>query len=385
MPTTRTKPVPLFDAKIQNKALLVHLEEAFRRVMLSGQAIGGPEVEAFEQELAAYCGAARAVACASGSDALMLAMAAMEIGPGDEVILPPFTFFASAGSISRLGAKPVFVDVDPDTYNLDPHQVENKITRRTKAIMAVHLYGQCVDMEPLWRVAERHNLPIIEDACQAIGSEYQGKRTGTLGSMACFSFYPTKNLGGFGDGGMVVLSDDEWTDTIAALRNHGSKQRYYHDRMGWNSRLDALQAALLRVKLPYLDKWCDARAAMAKRYDRLIEENQLGYLLKKPTVRPHGRHTFHQYVVRVGHDLRDELRTYLREKGIGSEIYYPLPLHLQEVYKSLGHQPGDFPACEKAAKEVLALPIFPELTLEQQRHVIGACADFMRCRLRMAA
>lgn len=385
MKPTTAKPVPLFDAKIQNKALQIHLEDAFRRVLLSGQAIGGPEVEALEREIASYCGAARAVACASGSDALMLAMAAMDIGPGDEVILPPFTFFASAGSVSRLGAKPVFVDIDPETYNLDPHQVENKITPRTKAIMVVHLYGQCADMEPIWRVAERHDLPIIEDACQAIGSEYQGKRTGTLGSMACFSFYPTKNLGGFGDGGMIVLSDEEWADKLISLRNHGSKQRYYHELMGWNSRLDALQAALLRVKLAYLDKWCDARAAMAKRYDRLIEEHQLGYLLKKPTVRNYGRHTFHQYVVRVSNDLRDALRDHLKQNGIGSEIYYPLPLHQQKVFAALGYRAGDFPASERAAQEVMALPIFPELSLEQQRSVIGSCADFMRCRLRMAA
>lgn len=377
--------VPLFDAKTQVKALQVQLEEACRRVLLSGQAIGGPEVTGLEQELADYCGAAAAVACSSGSDALSLCLAALDLGPGDEVILPPFTFFASAGAVARCGATPVFCDIEADTYNLDPHQIENKITPRTKAIMVVHLYGQCCDMEPIWQIAERHGLPIIEDACQAIGSDYQGKRTGTLGSMACFSFYPTKNLGGYGDGGMVVTNDQDWANKMVALRNHGSHQRYYHEMLGWNSRLDALQAALLRVKLPYLDKWCDGRAGIAKRYDRLVDELQLGHLLKRPTVRGYGRHTFHQYVVRVSGGQRDALREHLKREGVGTEVYYPLPLHQQKVFASLGYKTGDFPVSEKAAREVMALPIFPELSLEQQRRVMGACADFIRGKLRLAA
>jgi dTDP-4-amino-4,6-dideoxygalactose transaminase len=377
--------VPLFDAKTQVKALQPYLEDACRRVLLSGQAIGGPEVSALEQEVADYCGAAAAVACASGSDALSLCLAALDIGPGDEVILPPFTFFASAGAVARCGATPVFADIEADTYNIDPHQVENKITPRTRAIMAVHLYGQCCDMEALWRIAERHNLPIIEDACQAIGADYQGKRAGTLGSMACFSFYPTKNLGAYGDAGMVVTSDRDWADKMTALRNHGSHQRYYHELLGWNSRLDALQAALLRVKLPYLDKWCDGRAAIAKRYDRLIDEHQLGHLFKKPVVRSYGRHTFHQYVVRVQNGLRDALRDHLKKDSIGTEVYYPLCLHQQKAFLHLGYKAGDFPVSERAASEVMALPMFPELSLEQQKRVVQSCGNFIRSRLRLAA
>ncbi len=384
-PTASSAPVPLFDAKIQIKALQLHLEEACRRVLLSGQAIGGPEVTALEKELADYCGASAGIACSSGSDAISLCLAALDIGPGDEVIMPPFTFFATAGAVVRAGATPVFVDIEADTYNMDPHQIENKITPRTKAIMPVHLYGQCCDMEPIWQVSERHNLPIIEDACQAIGSDYQGKRTGTLGSMACFSFYPTKNLGGYGDGGMVVTNDQDWANKMVALRNHGSHQRYYHEMMGWNSRLDALQAALLRVKLPHLDKWCDGRAAIAKRYDRLVDEHQLGHLFKKPAVRSYGKHTFHQYVVRVLNGQREALRDHLKQDGIGTEVYYPLCLHQQKVFKNLGHKAGDFPNSEKAAKEVMALPIFPELSLDQQRRVMLSCADFIRGKLRMAA
>ena len=377
--------VPTFDVKIQTKALLPHLEAAVHRVLVSGQYIGGQEVQKFEEELAAYCGTARAVACASGSDALSLALAALGIGPGDEVILPTFTFFASAGAVARCGARPVFVDVESDTCNLDVHQVENKITPQTKAIMAVHLFGQCVDMEPLWQIAERHQLPIIEDAAQAIGAEYQRKRVGTLGSIACFSFYPTKNLGGFGDGGIVATNDPDWADAMVSLRNHGSRQRYFHEALGWNSRLDALQAALLRVKLPYLDKWCDARRAMAQRYDKLIDDLQLQHLLRRPGVRSFGRHVFHQYVVRVLSGQRDALREYLLKEGVGTEVYYPLPLHLQEVFRPLGHWRGNFPIAEKAATEVLAMPMFPELTIDQQRRVMQVCADFQRQKLRLAA
>jgi dTDP-4-amino-4,6-dideoxygalactose transaminase len=370
---------------MQTQALLVQMEAAVRRVLVSGQFIGGPEVQKLEEELADYCGAARAVACASGSDALSLALAALDIGPGDEVILPTFTFFATAGAVARCGARPVFVDVEADTFNLDPHQVESKITPRTKAIMAVHLFGQCADMEVLWRIAERHDLPIIEDAAQAIGAEYQRKRTGTLGAIGCFSFYPTKNLGGCGDGGVVTTNDPEWGDKISALRNHGSFQRYYHRYLGWNSRLDAIQAALLRVKLPYLDGWCEARRAIAHRYDKLIEELQLQHLLTRPTVRSYGRHVFHQYVVRVHGGQRDALREHLQRAGIGTEVYYPLPLHLQEVFQPLGYRRGSFPIAERAAAEVLALPMYPELSLEQQRRVLLVVADYLRQKLRIAA
>jgi dTDP-4-amino-4,6-dideoxygalactose transaminase len=370
------QPVPLFDSKIQYRGLKPHLTEACQRVLESGIAIGGQEVAEFEKEFAAYCGSACAVACASGTDALLLSLKCLDIGPGDEVISTPFTFFATAGSIVRLGAKPVFVDIEPDTYNIDSKQIESKITGRTKAIMPVHLYGQCCDMEPMWRIAEKHNISIIEDAAQSTGSEYQGKRCGTLGALSCFSFYPTKNLGTYGDGGMVTTNDPEWAKKLYCLRNHGMYQRYYHEELGWNSRLDAIQAAMMRVKLPYVDRWNDARRAIASRYNVLIEEKGLSQFLTRPAVKRFGKHTFNQYVVRVADGQRDALRKHLTECHVGTEIYYPWPLHLQNVFKNLGHKPGDFPVTEKACAEVLALPVFPELIMEQQRQVISSCAAF---------
>lgn len=374
---TPVAPVPLFDAKTQYKGLKVHLEEACKRVLDSGCAIGGKEVESLEAEFAAYCGAACAVACASGTDAISLALKCLDIGPGDEVITTPFTFFATASCVARLGATPVFVDIDPETYNIDPNQIESKITPRTKAIMPVHLYGQCADMEPIWQIAEKHNVHVIEDAAQSTGSDYQGKRCGTLGAMACFSFYPTKNLGTYGDGGMVVTNDREWAKKLYCLRNHGMYQRYYHEEMGWNSRLDAIQAAMLRVKLPYVDRWNDARQAIAKRYDTMLAENHVTSLLTRPTVRSYGKHCFNQYVVRVTEGQRDVLRKHLADESVGTEIYYPLPLHLQKVFDYLGYRPGDFPVTEKACKEVLAMPIFPELTLDQQRRVVASCVSYL--------
>jgi dTDP-4-amino-4,6-dideoxygalactose transaminase len=279
----------------------------------------------------------------------------------------------------------VFADIDADTYTLDPHQVENKITPRTRAIIPVHLFGQCADMEPLWHIAERHNLPIIEDAAQALGSAYQGKRAGTLGAMACLSFYPTKNLGAFGDAGMVVTNDREWAAKLACLRVHGMEPKYHHKYLGWNSRLDALQAAILRVKLPWLDRWLDGRRAIARRYDGLIDEYHLGHFLHKPIVRPHQRHTFNQYVVRVAGGQRDALMRHFQRDGIGCDIYYPIPLHLQEAFRPLGYHEGDFPASEQACREVLALPMFPELSYEQQKRVIQSCAHFLRQEARLAA
>ncbi len=378
-------PVPLFDMKLQYKGIQKGVEEALTRVIASGQLVLGPEVKAFEEEVAQYCGAAAAVGCASGTDAILLALKALDIGPGDEVIVPPFTFFATAAAVCRAGAVPVFADIDADTFNVDPHQVENKITQRTRAIIAVHLFGQCADMEPLWHLAERHNLPIIEDAAQALGSEYQGKRTGTLGAMACLSFYPTKNLGAFGDAGMVVTNDREWAAKMACLRAHGMEPKYYHKHLGWNSRIDALQCAILRVKLPWLNRWIDGRIAAARRYNELIDEHQLGHFLHKPPVRPSCRHSFNQYVVRVSGAQREALIRHLHSDGIGCEVYYPLPLHLQEVFGYLGHQPGDFPAGEQACREVLALPMFPEISYEQQRRVVQSCAGFLRQRARLAA
>ncbi|MER3416894.1 MAG: transcriptional regulator [Gemmataceae bacterium] len=377
--------VPLFDLRTQFRGLEKSLEEAIVRVLQSGHYILGEDVMRLEEEVARYCGAAYAVGCASGSDALLLAFKALEIGAGDEVLVPAFTFFASAAAVVRAGATPVFVDIDPATYTLDPHQVENKINQRTRAIVAVHLFGQCADMEPLWRIAERHNLVIVEDAAQALGAEYQGKRAGTLGALACLSFYPTKNLGACGDAGMVVTNDPEWAERVAALRVHGTVSRYEHRYLGWNSRLDTLQAAILRVKLPWLDRWIDARQAIARRYDALIEESYLAHFLVRPTVRPHSRHTFNQYVVRVADGRRDALKEHLRTHGIGCEVYYPKPLHLQEAFAFLGYGPGDFPASEKVCQEVLALPMFPELSYQAQKRVIQTCAGYLRQRARLAA
>jgi dTDP-4-amino-4,6-dideoxygalactose transaminase len=377
--------VPLCDLKAQYASTGPRVEEAVLRVLASGQVILGPEVAEFETEIAQYCGTAHAVGCASGTDALLLALHALDVGPGDEVILPPFTFFATASMVCRVGARPVFVDIDPDTYNLDPLQVENKISERTRAIVAVHLFGQCADMEPLWRIAERHDLPVIEDAAQAIGAEYYGRRAGNLGDIGCFSFYPSKNLGAYGDAGACVTNDPNWAARMACLRVHGMEPKYYHKYLGWNARLDALQAAILRVKLPYLDGWIAARQAAARRYDALIEEHHLGRFLERPVVRSYGRHVFHQYVVRVADGQRDGLMRHLRSENIGCEIYYPVPLHLQECLAFLGYHPGDFPASEEAAQAVLALPMFPELTVEQQRRVIQNCVNYLRMRARLAA
>ncbi len=377
--------VPLCDLQGQFRELEPQLLEAVARVLRSGQVILGPEVEGLEQELARYCGAGYAVGCASGTDALLLALHALGVGPGDEVILPPFTFFATVGAVCRTGARPVFADIDRATFNLDPLQVENKVTPRTRAIIAVHLYGQCVDMEPLWHVAERHNLPIVEDAAQALGAEYQKKRAGTLGAIGCFSFYPSKNLGTYGDAGMVVTNDPDWATHMRCLRVHGMQPKYHHQFMGWNARLDALQAALLRVKLAHLDRWTEQRQRAAQRYDALIEEGHLGQYLLRPVVRPQRRHVFNQYVVRVADGQRDGLVRHLQAEKIGCEIYYPIPLHRQPCLNYLGYAEGDFPASEEASRCVLALPMFPELTAEQQRRVVQSCAAFARKRSRMAA
>ena len=377
--------VPLCDVNGQYRELEGELLAAVSRVLKSGQVILGPEVANLEQEVAQYCGAGYGVGCASGTDALLLALHALGVGAGDEVILPPFTFFATVGAVCRTGAKPVFADIDPVTCNLDPMQVENKITPNTRAILPVHLYGQCADMEPLWHTAERHGVPIIEDAAQAIGAEYQGKRAGTLGAFGCFSFYPSKNLGALGDAGMVVTNDPEWAERLAALRVHGMGPKYYHRHLGWNARLDALQAAVLRVKLPHLERWTANRQAAARRYDALIQEHHLNGYVERPAVQSQRRHVFNQYVLRVAGGMRDALVRQLKAEQIGCEIYYPVPLHRQECLAHLGYQEGDFPVSEEAARCVLALPMFPELTAEQQRRVIQSCAAFLRRSARIAA
>lgn len=366
--------VPLLDLKEQNAALRPEIEAALGRVLDTNGFILGGEVAELECELAGYCGTKYAIGCASGSDAILLALMALDIGPGDEVITTPYSFFATVSSITRLGAVPVFVDIDPVTYNLDPALVESKITPRTKAIELVHLYGQCSDMAALNAISEKHGIPLVEDAAQAIGAEEKGVRAGAMGSIGCFSFYPSKNLGGMGDGGFVTTNDDALAKKLLALRVHGSEERYYHKYVGLNSRLDGFQGAVLRVKLPHLDGWTDARRANADRYRQLFTDAGLTEQIGLPVERENAKHIYNQYVIRVPND-RDALRAFLTEKGIGTDIYYPVPLHLQECFAYLGYTEGDLPESEKAARETLALPIFPELRPEQQAYVVETIAE----------
>jgi dTDP-4-amino-4,6-dideoxygalactose transaminase len=368
--------IPLCDIQSSYQQLQPEVDAAVQRVLHSGQVILGSEVAALEREVAAYCGIAHGIGCASGSDALLLALTALDLRPGDEVILPPFTFFATAGAICRAGALPVFADIDPQTFNIDPAELERKITARTRAILPVHLFGQCADMAALCRLAEEHRLPLIEDAAQAFGSEFQGKRAGALGAMGCFSFYPTKTLGTFGDGGMVVTENTNWAKKLACLRGHGMAPKYHHHYLGWNARLDALHAAILRVKLPHVENWIQSRQAAARRYDRLIAKHRLGEQLRTPFVRDDVRHTFNQYVVRVSAQVRDRLMHFLKAEKVGCEVYYPVPLHMQMCLAGLGYREGDFPVAEEACRTVLALPMFPELTAAQQEHVIQVCTRF---------
>jgi dTDP-4-amino-4,6-dideoxygalactose transaminase len=369
--------VPLLDLKEQNAALRPEVEAALGRVLDTNGFILGSEVAALECELAGYCGAKYAIGCASGSDAILLALMAYDIGPGDEVITTPYSFFATVSSITRLGATPVFVDIDPDTYNIDPPKIDAAITERTKAIEPVHLYGQCADMQAITEIASKRNIPVIEDAAQAIGAEESGVRAGNIGEIGCFSFYPSKNLGGMGDGGFLTTSDEELNKKLLALRVHGSEERYYHKYVGLNSRLDGFQGAVLRVKLPHLDGWTDARRDNAARYRQLFTDAGLAEQIGLPYERADSRHIYNQFVVRV-QGRRDELRAYLTDNGVGTDIYYPVPLHLQECFAYLGYKPGDMPESERAAAETLALPIYPELKSEQQEYVVSMIADFYR-------
>jgi dTDP-4-amino-4,6-dideoxygalactose transaminase len=343
----------------------------------------GAEVETLEREIAAYTSVTAAVGCASGTDALWLALAAAGVGPGDFVITTAFSFFASASAIARAGAKPVLLDVDPETLNLDATLVRAKLQRggsyKVRAILPVHLYGQCADMNALQTIANEFNLPIIEDAAQAIGAKWDGKPAGSLGVAAAFSFYPTKNLSAYGDAGLVTTSDPDVAEHMRRLRNHGSPQRYYHDEFGWNARMDGIQAAVLRVKMRHIDSWNESRRQIASNYDRLLQEAglmsaKLGTPIRSLTVSSHAHHVFHQYVVRA--DRRDELRKFLADRKIGTEVYYPVPLHLQECFIYLGYREGDLPESELAAREVLALPMFPELTEDEQRRVVESISDF---------
>ncbi len=367
--------VPLLDLKEQNDRLRPEIEAALGRVLDTNGFILGGEVAELEKELATYCGVKHAIGCASGSDAILLALMALDVGAGDEVITTPYSFFATVSSITRLGAMPVFVDIDPVTYNLDTAQVKAAITSKTKAIEPVHLYGQCANMAALREIAAKHNIPLVEDAAQAIGAEEDGVQAGSIGAIGCFSFYPSKNLGGMGDGGFVTTNDDALAAKLLALRVHGSIEKYYHKYVGLNSRLDGFQGAVLRVKLPHLDSWTDKRRANADNYRRLFTDLGLTEQIGLPVERSNAKHIYNQYVIRVP-GRRDELRAYLTEKGIGSDIYYPVPLHLQECFEYLGYKPGDMPESEKAALETLALPIYPELSADQQKYVVETIAEF---------
>lgn len=368
--------VPAVNLKAQFEPLREEILAAIARVMESQQLVLGPDVKALEEEIAAYTTTKHAIGCASGSDALLLALMAFDVKAGDEVITTPFTFFATGGAVARLGARPVFVDIDPRSYNIDPQEIEAAITPLTRAIIPVHMYGQCVDMDPVLAIGERHQLPIIEDAAQAIGAEDRGRRAGSMGRIGCFSFYPTKNLGGAGDGGMVTTNDDALAARLRALRVHGGITEYLHREVGINSRLDALQAAVLRVKLPHLDDWSNARAEKVERYNELFSDAGLAFEVGTPFIRPEGRHIFHQYVVRVTAKHRDALMEHLAKRGVGTKVYYPVPLHLQECFAYLGLSAGDFPETERAALETFALPVYPELTDEQQKYVVDCFRSF---------
>ncbi|MBW2040122.1 MAG: DegT/DnrJ/EryC1/StrS family aminotransferase [Deltaproteobacteria bacterium] len=372
--------VPFLDLKAQYQRIKGEIDQALAEVISKQQFILGPKVKALEETIAAYSSARHGIGVASGSDALMISLMAVGVGAVDEVITTPFTFFATAGSISKVGAKPVFVDIDPRTYNLDPAKIEERITPKTKAIIPVHLFGQCADMEPIKELARRYGLWLIEDAAQAIGSDYikdshNHQRAGSTGDLGCLSFYPSKNLGGFGDGGMVTTNDDELAHRVRLLRVHGAASKYYYQIIGVNSRLDALQAAILLVKFRHLEEWTQKRRENAAYYDQLFEEidhRALG--IETPYVQYSNRHIYNQYVIRV--PKRDELREFLSQEGIGTDVYYPLPLHLQECYRDLGYEEGGFPNAEMAARETLALPIYPELTREQQEYAVSKIGEF---------
>ena len=374
----KTQGVPLLDLERQYAPLKQPIAEALLRVCESGRFVLGPDVDELEKDVAAYCRSRHAIGCASGSDALLLALMACEVGPGDEVVLPSFTFFATASAVSRLGARPVFADVDPVTFNIDPAEIERLLNPATKAILPVHLFGQCAPMDAICRIARAAGLPVIEDAAQAIGAELDGRPAGSIGDVGCFSFYPTKNLGGAGDGGMLTSNRDDLADKLRLLRVHGMRPRYHHKLLGINSRLDSFQAAVLNVKLPHLDHWTSMRQANARRYTELFAEAGMDGLLGLPACAPGRRHVWNQYVIRVPAGRRDRLRQFLAEAKIGTEIYYPTGLHEQECFAYLGYAPGDLPETDRATREVLALPIFPELTAREQQFVVDRIAAFFR-------
>ncbi|MGE4272439.1 MAG: DegT/DnrJ/EryC1/StrS family aminotransferase [Desulfitobacterium sp.] len=360
--------IPLLDLKAQYLAIKEEIDQAVLGVLDSSKFIFGPEMKTFEEEIAAYCGTKHAVAVGNGTDALVIVLKACGIGPGDEVITSPFTFFASAECIAQVGATPVFVEIDPQTLNMDVAQLEAKITAKTKGVIPVHIFGQMADMDPILELAKKYNLKVIEDAAQAIGAEYKGHKAGSLGDAGTFSFFPTKNLGGYGDGGMIVTNDDALAEAARVLRFHGCKTKYYHDEIGYNSRLDELQAAILRVKLRYIDEWNQARTAKAAVYDELLAPLAAEGKVILPYQEAELKHVFHLYVLRTPE--REKLMAALTAKGIANAIYYPVPLHLQKAFVGLGYQVGDFPLAEEACTQALAIPCYPELT-DNQLHEIA--------------
>lgn len=369
---------PFLDLRAQFATIDKEVMGAVTRVMENQQFILGPEVQFFEREIAAFVGVRSAVGCASGTDALLLSLLVLNIGPGHEVITTPFTFIATAGAVIRTGARPVFVDIDPETFNIDPDLIRAAITKRTRAIMPVHLFGLAADMDPILKLAAQHRLAIIEDAAQAIGARYKGAKVGALGTLGCFSFFPSKNLGGAGDGGMVTTNDPELADQLQAVRVHGSRRKYYSEVQGTNSRLDALQAAILRVKLRHLDAWIRARQCNADRYHAIFLERGLNEFLTIPSVPANCNHVYNQFTIRSRQ--RDQLREFLRRRGIPTEVYYPYPLHLQPAFSDLECKEGQFPHSEAASREVLSLPVYPELNEDQQSHVVRAIAEFYGAR-----
>ena len=369
--------IPLLDLKAQYQSIKSEVDAAIKRVVEAQDFILGEEVRGLEKEVGHYCGTKYGVGVASGTDALILALKALDIGSGDEVITTPFTFFATAESISIVGAKPVFVDIEPGTYNIDPSLIEAKITKKTKAIMPVHLYGQCADMDPIVAIAEKRGLKIIEDNAQAIGAAYKGRKSGSMGDIGALSFFPSKNLGGFGDGGMVVTDDELLAARVGSLRIHGGAVRYVHSEIGMNSRLDNLQAAVLRVKLKYLDKWLEARRSTVEFYKDKLK----GLPVTCPHVPSYNVHTYHQYTLRIkasGGINREKIMKHLTDNGIETRTYYPIPLHLQDCYKSLGYKAGDMPESERASEEVFSIPIFPEMTQAQKEYVIDRIVGFFK-------
>ncbi len=363
--------VPLLDLSRQYATIKDEINEAIQKVLDHGMFIMGPEVKEFEAELAEYCGAKHGIGVASGTDALLLSLRALGVGPGDEVITSTFTFFATAGVISRLGAKPVFVDIDSKTFNIDVEKIESAITDNTRAIIPVHLYGQIAEMDGICALAESRAIPVVEDAAQAIGARYKKRNAGSFGKTACYSFFPSKNLGAYGDGGFIGANDDEIADLLRRLRVHGAKPKYYHSTVGYNSRLDTIQAAVLKIKLKYLPLWHEARRKKAAKYNELLKDVER---VQTPFVHDYNYHIYHQYTLIV--ENRDDLKGFLKQRDIGLDTYYPLPLHLQECYSDLGYKRGDIPVAEDLAAKVISLPIFPELTDSEQEFVVESIREF---------